>query len=50
MVSSRFLRVFVPAFFFLCASFGLQAQSAKYIDALKYYQQGDTAEALKLLR
>ena len=50
MESSRFLRVFVLAFFFLCASFGLQAQSAKYIDALKYYQQGDTAEALKLLR
>ena len=32
MESSRFLRVFVLAFFFLCASFGLQAQSAKYID------------------
>ena len=50
MESSRFLRMIVLGFVFLCASFGLQAQSVTYIDALKYYQQGDAAEALKLFR
>ena len=42
--------MFVLGIVFLCASFGLQAQSVKYIDALKYYQQGNAAEALKLFR
>lgn len=50
MEISRFLRKIVLGLFFLCASSGLQAQSVKYIDALKYYQQGDASEALKLFR
>ena len=50
MESSRFLRAIVLGFSLLCTIHSLPAQSAKYIDALKYYQQGDAAEALKLFR
>ena len=50
MESSRFLHAIVLGFALLCAASGLQAQSVKYIDALKSYQQGDTEEALKLFR
>ena len=50
MDSSRFLRTIVVGVFLLFASFGLNAQSAKYIDALKYYQQGELQEAAKLFR
>ena len=50
MDSSRFLRAIVLGFALLCTSFGLQAQSVKFIDALKYYQQGELNEALKLFQ
>ena len=50
MDSSRFLRTIVLCFALLSAAVGLHAQSARYIDALKYYQQGDLNEALKLFR
>lgn len=50
MERSRFLRTIALGILLLCAASGLQAQSVKYIDALKYYQQGDAAEALKLFR
>ena len=48
MESSRFLRKIVCSIALLCLAAGLQAQSAKYIEALKYYQQGEAAEALRL--
>ncbi|MBR1538227.1 MAG: tetratricopeptide repeat protein, partial [Bacteroidales bacterium] len=50
MDSSRFLRSIVCGIFLLVASLGLQAQSVKYIDALKNYQQGEAAEALRLFK
>ena len=50
MDSSRFLRTILCAILLLGASIGLQAQSVKYIDALKNYQQGDLQEALRLFR
>ena len=50
MDSSRFLRTIVLGIFLFSASFGLRAQSARYIDALKYYQQGELQEAAKLFR
>lgn len=50
MESSRILRKIVCAFVLLFAATGLQAQSAKYIEALKNYQQGETAEALRLFQ
>ncbi|MBR0255953.1 MAG: tetratricopeptide repeat protein [Bacteroidales bacterium] len=50
MESPRFLRKIVLAAALLCMAFGLQAQSAKYIEALKNYQQGETAEALRLFQ
>ncbi len=48
MDSSSFLRKIVVGIVLLCACFNLPAQSVKYIDALKYYQQGDRAEARSL--
>ena len=48
MDSSRFLRAIVLGFALLFSFFTLPAQSVKYIDALKYYQQGDAQEAQKL--
>ena len=50
MDSSRFLRTIVCAILLLGASIGLQAQSVTYLDALKNYQQGDAAEALRLFQ
>ena len=50
MESSRILRKIVCAFVLLFAAAGLQAQTAKYIEALKNYQQGETAEALRLFQ
>ena len=50
MESPRFLRKIVCAVALLGLSFGLQAQSVKYIEALKNYQQGETAEALRLFQ
>ena len=50
MDSPRFLRIILCGIALLCASVGLDAQSAKYIDALKYYQQNDYREALGLFR
>ena len=50
MHSPRFLRTILCAAALLLASCGLQAQSAKFIDALKNYQQGDAEEALRLFR
>ena len=51
MDSPRFLRRILCALALLCfASAGLNAQSVKYIDALKYYQQGDYQEALGLFQ
>lgn len=44
------MRKIVCAFVLLFAAAGLQAQSAKYIEALKNYQQGETAEALRLFQ
>ena len=48
MDSSRFLRAIVLGFALLFSFFTLPAQSVKFIDALKYYQQGDAQEAQKL--
>ena len=42
--------MFVCAMLLLAFPFAAPAQSAKYIDALKHYQQGELKEALKLLR
>ena len=51
MDSPRFLRRILCALALLCfASAGLNAQSPKYIDALKYYQQNDYQEALGLFQ
>ena len=50
MESPRFLRKIVCAIALLCVTIGLQAQSAKYIEALKYYQNGEVSEALRLFR
>ena len=50
MESPRFLRKIVCAIALLCMAAGLQAQSVKYIEALKYYQAGEKAEALRLLQ
>ena len=50
MESPRFLRKIVCAIALLCVTIGLHAQSAKYIEALKYYQNGEVAEALRLFR
>lgn len=50
MDSSRFLRAIVLGFALLFSCFSLSAQSVKYIDALKSYQQGDAEEARKLFR
>ena len=50
MDSSRILRTIVFGVFLFSAAFGLRAQSVKYIDALKYYQQGELQEAAKLFR
>ena len=50
MESPRFLRKIVCAIALLCATVGLQAQSVKYIEALKNYQQGEMAEALRLFQ
>ncbi|MBR0500050.1 MAG: tetratricopeptide repeat protein [Bacteroidales bacterium] len=50
MDSPRILRTIVLGILLFAAAAGLNAQSAKYIDALKYYQQGDYQEALSLFR
>ena len=50
MDSSRFLRAIVWGFALLFSFFSLPAQSVKYIDALKYYQQGEVEEARKLFQ
>ena len=50
MDSSRFLRAIVCGICLFVASIALQAQSVKYLDALKNYQQGEAAEALRLFR
>ena len=48
MDRSRLLLRTACCLLLLCLSFGLHAQSATYIDALKYYQQGEMQEALPL--
>ena len=50
MDSPRFLRTIVCAIALLCAVTGLHAQSARFLDALKNYQQGEVAEALRLFQ
>ena len=50
MNSPRFLRPIVCTMALLFALCSLHAQSARYLDALKNYQQGEVAEALRLFR
>jgi len=50
MDSPRFLRTIVCAIALLCAATGLRAQSPQFLDALKNYQQGEIAEALRLFQ
>ena len=50
MDSSRILRTIVCGILLLTASISLPAQSVKYLDALKNYQQGDNKEALRLFQ
>ncbi len=50
MNSPRILRLFVCTMALLCTLCGLHAQSARFLDALKNYQQGEVAEALRLFR
>jgi tetratricopeptide (TPR) repeat protein len=50
MDSPRILRTIVCTLAILFAACGLQAQSSRFIEALKNYQQGEVAEALRLFR
>ena len=50
MDSPRFLRTILITLLLLVLSQVAQAQSTKYIEALRLYQQGQLKEALKLLR
>ena len=47
---SSLLRRILCGILFISLSFGLNAQSVKYIDALRAYQQGELEEALRLFR
>ena len=50
MDSSRFLRTIISGFVLLLACLALPAQTTRYIDALRHYQQGELEDALKLFR
>ena len=50
MDSTRFLRIILTGLILLSAFSAARAQSSRYIEALKYYQQGETEEAIRLFK